>query len=130
MFGKDTILGDLQLIKSLPRAGELDELELQVRLCKMLGLAFALSAPGLLMGLVSLFESGLLSGIVSVSAASLGGIGSLIALVLALRVRRVIKECKGRQGGILLSWLCMVAGGVGILSGALTIRMFVWQSFK
>ena len=43
MFGKDTILADLQLIKALPKYGEVDELELQVRLCKMLGLAFALS---------------------------------------------------------------------------------------
>jgi hypothetical protein len=122
MFGKDTILADLQLIKPLSNSDEVDELELQVRLCKMLGLAFALSVPGALMGLVSGFVSG--------SAANLGGIGSLIALVLALRVRIVIKQHHGRLGGALLAWLCIIAGGIGALSGPLTMPMLVWRSFK
>ena len=130
MFGKDTILSDLQLIKPLPKNEEVDELELQVRLCKMLGLAFALSVPGSLMGFVSVLESGFRSGLVPGSAASLGGIGSLIALVLALRVRRVIKQYKGRLGGALLAWLCIIAGGIGALSGPPTISMLVWRSFK
>jgi hypothetical protein len=128
MFGKDTILADLQLIK--PISNNEDELQLQVRLCKMLGLAFALSVPGSLMGLASGLQSGSLSGFVSGSAANLGGIGFVIALVLALRVRIVIKQHHRRLGGALLAWLCIIASCIGALSGPPTIRMLVWRFFK
>ncbi|HXM34597.1 MAG TPA: hypothetical protein VN920_05385 [Pyrinomonadaceae bacterium] len=104
MFGKDTILADLQLIKALPKYGEVDELELQVRVCKMLGVAL--------------------------SVGGLAGIGSLITLVLGLRGRRVIKQSEGRLGGIWLAWLCIVNGALGALSGPPMIALLVWRSLK
>ena len=104
MFGKDTILADLQLIKPFPKYGEIDDLELQVRLCKTLGFAMSL--------------------------APLAGIGSLISLVLGLRGRKIIKQSEGRLGGIWLAWLCIVNGAFGTLSGPPTMFLLVWRSLK
>jgi hypothetical protein len=103
MFGKDTILADLALIKSFPKYEEVNELELQVRLCKILGLAFALSITGV------------------------AGVGSLFALVQGLRVRRVIKQHRGRFGGILLAWWCIVVGALGVLLLPPAIAFTVWK---
>jgi hypothetical protein len=122
MLGKATILGDLWLIRPLTMNKEVDELDLQVRLCKMLGLAFSLSVAGSLVG----YKCGLVAG----SAVNLGGIGSLIGLLLALRARKVIKKYKGLFGGIWLVWLCIIAGGIGTLSGPPTIGMLVWRSLR
>lgn len=103
MFGKDTILADLQLIKPLPKYGEVDDLELQVRLCKTLGFAMSL--------------------------APLAGSGSLISLIVGLRGRRIIKQSEGRLGGIGLAWLCIVNGLFGTLSGP-PMLLLVWRSLK
>jgi hypothetical protein len=78
-------------------------LELQVRLCKMLGLALSLG--------------------------SFAGFGSVITLVLGLRGRRVIKRSKGRLGGIVLAWLCIVNGALGLIA-APQIVLLVWRSLK
>jgi len=91
MFGRDTILADLELIKPIADYKVTDELELQVQLCKILGVAFALSLV------------------------RLSGLGSLIALVLGLRVLRVIKHRQGRVGSLLLAWWCIIAGAFGLL---------------
>ena len=91
MFAKDTVLADLELIKPIADYKVTDELELQVQLCKTLGVAFALSIL------------------------HLSGLGSLIALVLGLRVLRVIKHRQGRVGSLLLAWWCIIAGAFGLL---------------
>src|SRR5947207_2570929 len=103
VFGKDTIIADLQLFRSLPSSGEVGELELQVRLCKMLGLALSLG--------------------------TFAGVGSVITLVLGLRGRSVIKRSEGRLGGIWLAWLCIVSGALGTLTGP-TIVMLVLRSLR
>lgn len=103
MFGKDAITADLQLIKSLPRIGEVGDPELQVRLCKMLGLALSLG--------------------------TVAGIGSVITLILGLRGRRVIKQSEGRLGGIWLAWSCIVDGVLGLIAAA-QIALLVWRSLK
>lgn len=104
MFGTDTILADLRLLKNLPEYGAVDDLELQVKLCKMLGLALSLGG--------------------------FAGIGSLITLVLGLRGRKVIKQSEGRLGGIWLARLCIFNGALGVLSGPPVFAMIVWRSLK
>ena len=104
MFSKATLLADLQLITPLPKSEEVGELELQVRLCKILGVAFALSITGL------------------------SGLGSLIAMVQGLRVRRVIKQNQGRFGGIVLAWWCIIVGALGMFIAPSTIMETFWKS--
>jgi len=103
MFGKNTILADLRLLGPMPKAGAATELELQVRLCKILGIAFAFSLMGL------------------------SGLGSLIALTLGLRAIYIIKRHQGRVGGVLLAWWCIIVGALGILSGPATIIQNFWK---
>src|SRR5882757_7770563 len=122
MFAKGTILADLQLIGPLPKNKEVDELVLQVRLCKMLGLSFTLSVVGALVGLRF--------GPVASAAANLGGLGPLVAVVLALRVMIAIQHYRGRLSGALLAWLCIIVGGLGMLSAPLTIGRVVWRALK
>lgn len=69
----------------------MDELSLQVKVSKMLGMGFVLSI------------------------ASLYGVGSLIALILGWRARQIILMQNGRINGLLLAWWCIVAGALGAL---------------
>ncbi len=69
----------------------MDDLEQQVKVSRMLGLAFALSITGI------------------------GGIGSFVALVLGWRALRVIKAASGRISGRWMAWWCILAGALGTL---------------
>ncbi len=86
---------------------ELDpKLALQVRVSKMLGYGFAFSLIWL------------------------GGIGSLVAFVVGLRARKIIRESGGGIYGMRLAWWCIAAGALGILVG---FPLMVWayvRAFK
>ena len=70
----------------------MDGLELQVRVSKILGLAFALSITGV------------------------GGIGSLMAFILGLKALRTIGRAQVKINGRVLAWWCILVGGLGTLS--------------
>jgi hypothetical protein len=67
-------------------------LALQMRVSRMLGYGFALSL------------------------AFVGGVGSLMALFIGLRARRLIRQGGGRVVGIRMAWWCIIAGAVGALA--------------
>ena len=69
----------------------MEELEQQVRVSKMLGMAFVLSITGV------------------------AGIGSFIALVLGWRALRIIQASHGAISGKVMAWWCIVAGALGTL---------------
>jgi integral membrane sensor domain MASE1 len=69
----------------------MEDLEQQVKVSRMLGLAFALSITGI------------------------GGIGSLVALIIGWRALRVIQTANGRISGRLMAWWCILAGAIGFL---------------
>lgn len=69
----------------------MDGLETQVRVSKMLGLAFALSITGV------------------------GGIGSLTAFLLGLKALRIIGRAQSRINGRVVAWWCILVGGLGTL---------------
>jgi hypothetical protein len=46
----------------------------------------------------------------------MGGIGSLIALVLGLRARKIIQQSNGEIVGIKMAWWCIIVGALGVLS--------------
>ena len=66
-------------------------LALQVRVGKMLGVGFVLSLVGT------------------------GGVSSLIALIIGLRARKIIKESGGEISGVRMAWWCIIVGAVGTL---------------
>jgi predicted CDP-diglyceride synthetase/phosphatidate cytidylyltransferase len=68
-----------------------DELAQQVKVSKMLGLAFVLSITGLF------------------------GVGSLIALILSWKARRLIEAAERKISGRVMAWWCIVAGALGTL---------------
>jgi hypothetical protein len=68
----------------------MDELEQQVKVSKMLGMAFVLSITGI------------------------AGVGSLIAMILGLKARRIIQASGGRVGGHVMAWWCILAGAMGV----------------
>ena len=69
----------------------MDELEQQVKVSKMLGMAFVLSITGIF------------------------GIGSLIALILGWKALLIIQGAHGRIGGRFVAWWCILVGGLGTL---------------
>jgi hypothetical protein len=69
----------------------MDELEQQVKVSKMLGMAFVLSITGLF------------------------GVGSLIALILGWKARQIIQASEGRIGGRFMAWWCILNGALGTL---------------
>jgi hypothetical protein len=73
---------------------------LQMRVSRMLGFGFALSL------------------------AWMGGVASLIAFVIGLRARRLIREAGGRVVGMRMAWWCIIAGAVGVLVG---LPAWVWM---
>ncbi len=75
------------------------KLALQVRVSKLLGCGFAFSL------------------VVA------GGVGSLIALVIGLRARGIIKRSGGELSGALLAWWCIVVGGLG----AVMLPLLIWR---
>jgi apolipoprotein N-acyltransferase len=68
-----------------------DELEQQVKVSKMLGMAFVLSITGIF------------------------GVGSLIALIVGWKAARIIQASKGRISGGVMAWWCILAGTLGTL---------------
>lgn len=70
----------------------MDDLEQQVKVSRMLGMGFVLSLTGL------------------------AGIGSLVALILGWKARRIIQASQGRISGLLMAWWCIIAGAVGTLA--------------
>lgn len=69
----------------------MDELERQVKVSKMLGMAFVLSITGIF------------------------GIGSLIALILGWKALLIIQGAQGRISGRFVAWWCILAGALGTL---------------
>jgi len=69
----------------------MEDLEQQVKVSRMLGLAFVLSITGI------------------------GGIGSLVALILGWRALRIIRLASGRITGRWMAWWCILAGALGTL---------------
>jgi hypothetical protein len=45
-----------------------------------------------------------------------GGVGSLIALIIGLRARNLIKQSNGEISGMKLAWWCIVVGALGVLT--------------
>ena len=83
---------------------ELDpKLALQVRVSKMLGYGFAFSLIWL------------------------GGIGSLVAFVVGLRAKKIIRESGGGIYGMRLAQWCIAAGALGILVG---VPLMVWTYMR
>jgi len=72
---------------------------LQMRVSRMLGCGFALSL------------------VVA------GGVGSLVALVIGLRARSIIKKSGGELSGMRLAWWCIVVGGLG----AAVLPFLLWR---
>lgn len=69
----------------------MDDLEQQLKVSKMLGMAFVLSITGIF------------------------GVGSLIALILGWKARRIIQASNGRISGRVMAWWCILAGALGTL---------------
>jgi hypothetical protein len=46
------------------------------------------------------------------SLSGLGGVGSLIAVIIGLRARRIIKASDDELAGIKLAWWCIGAGAL------------------
>jgi hypothetical protein len=70
----------------------MEDLEQQVKVSRMLGLAFALSITGI------------------------GGIGSFVAFILGCKALRIIRTSHGRISGRLMAWWCILAGAIGTLT--------------
>lgn len=82
------------------------ELEQQVKVSKMLGMAFVLSITGFV------------------------GVGSLIALILGLRAGRIIRASQGTiSGGVMAGW-CILAGALGTLIFPILIIPSILKGFK
>jgi len=69
----------------------MDDLEQQVRVSKILGMAFVLSITGIF------------------------GLGSLVALILGCKALRIIQGADRRISGRLVAWWCILAGALGTL---------------
>ncbi len=67
-------------------------LALQVRVSKMLGYGFAFSVVWA------------------------GGVGSLLALIIGLRARGLIRRSGGEVSGMGMAWWCIAAGALGLLT--------------
>lgn len=78
-------------------------MERQIRVGKMLGLGFACSLIWA------------------------GGVGSLIALIIGLRARKIIKRSSGQVSGIRMAWWCIVVGAFGLLT---ILPYVIWLVIK
>jgi hypothetical protein len=80
---------------------------LQMRVSRMLGVGFALTLLWV------------------------GGLGSLVAFVIGLRARRLIKQGGGQIVGMRMAWWCIIVGAVGTPVGlAILIRHFMEAANK
>jgi NADH:ubiquinone oxidoreductase subunit D len=78
------------------------QMALQARVSRMLGIGFAFSIVWL------------------------SGVGSLIALIIGLRARRIIMQSEEEISGIRLAWWCIILGGLGIVIGPLWLFHRGW----
>jgi hypothetical protein len=78
-------------------------LEQQIKVSKMLGLGFVFSIT------------------------LIGGISSLIALVIGLRARKLIRRSNGELVGIKLAWWCIIAGSLGVIT---VLPYIIWLSVR
>jgi cytochrome c biogenesis protein CcdA len=78
------------------------QMALQARVSRMLGIGFAFSIVWL------------------------SGVGSLIALIIGLRARRIIMQSEEELSGIRLAWWCIILGGLGIVIGPLWLFHRGW----
>lgn len=72
----------------------------------MLGLAFALSIPGI------------------------GGISSLVAFILGWKTLRIIETARGRISGRWMAWWCILAGALGALILTPLVIADIFRSVK
>ena len=84
----------------------MEDLEQQVKVSKMLGLAFAFSVTGI------------------------GGIGSLVALILGWKALRIIQAASGRITGRWMAWWCILAGGLATLTITPITVGYILRSLK
>lgn len=75
----------------------------QIRVSKMLGCGFAFSIVWA------------------------GGVGSLIALIIGLRARKLIKQSSGEISGMKLAWWCIAVGALGSLT---LLPSLIWLTMK
>jgi hypothetical protein len=78
------------------------QMALQARVSRMLGIGFAFSIVWL------------------------SGLGSLIALIIGLRARRIIMLSEEEISGIRLAWWCIILGGLGVVIGPLWLFHRGW----
>jgi hypothetical protein len=81
-------------------------LDEQVRVSKMLGVGFACSILGV------------------------GGIASLVAFIIGLRARKIIKQNDGQIAGIKMAWWCIIAGALGTLALPPTLIFLIIEQLK
>ena len=81
-------------------------LELQIRVSKILCLGFVFTIM------------------------SLGGLGSLVALILGLKARKIINQSHGEIVGIRMAWWCILIGALGTIILPLLIIPYVINSWK
>jgi hypothetical protein len=87
-----------------PESARLDpKLLRQMRVSKLLGFGFALSVVWV------------------------GGLGSLAALFIGLRARKLIKDSGGELAGMRLAWWCIIAGACGV---AILLPYTAWLVVK
>lgn len=84
----------------------MDDLELQVKVSKMLGIAFVLSITGV------------------------GGIGSLAAFILGWKALRAIGKAQEKINGRLMAWWCILAGAIGTLTIPFEVIMPALNTLK
>lgn len=93
-------LGDERAFRMKPIDAQLAR---QVRVSKMLGLGFVLSVV------------------------PMAGIGSLAALTIGLRAKRIIQQSNNEIAGIRMAWWCIIAGAVGaVVFPILFLRLLGW----
>lgn len=84
----------------------MEDLEQQVKVSRMLGLAFVLSITGI------------------------GGIGSVVALIIGWRALRVIQVANGRITGRWMAWWCILAGAIGFVIITPLVIADILRSFE
>ena len=79
------------------------QMALQIRVSKMLGYGFAFSIVWA------------------------GGVGSLLALIIGLRARKLIKQSNAEISGMKMAWWCIAVGTLGTL---IILPAVMWLTIK
>jgi hypothetical protein len=59
----------------------------------------------------------------------IGGIGSLIALIIGLRALIIIRQSQGKLTGVVMAWWCIIMGALGTVALPLLIFLTLRQYF-